>query len=130
MKSTKEIVAENILRDRTARDWSQSDLANAAHLSVRMIQKVESLESDPSTGTLDKLALGLGRSVEYLITDQSVSRSVKPTQQAPRDDEKLELLGIILDLPDTEVTVLLNSYRNRLRRSTVKRNKGQDNAGS
>lgn len=62
----------NLKKHRTAKGLSQSQLADASEVSVRMIQKYEQRDKDinkAQAGTLLKIARALGCTIEDLLEE-------------------------------------------------------------
>lgn len=60
-------VAENIVKLRKARNWSQTDIANEIGTSRVMIGKYERGDNLPSLEALSKLADAFEVSIDYLV---------------------------------------------------------------
>lgn len=65
--SVVESITNNIIKLRSSREWSQSDLAKKAELPRTTISNLESGVSNPSILTLEKVAKGFGVSIEELL---------------------------------------------------------------
>jgi transcriptional regulator with XRE-family HTH domain len=59
MEKSRDLLGKNLKRLREARGLTQPELAEAANLSVKMVQKIEYGNTNPSTKTLDCLSTGL-----------------------------------------------------------------------
>jgi ribosome-binding protein aMBF1 (putative translation factor) len=57
-------LVKTIIRERLARGWSQTDLANAIGTRQPVISRLERGEGNPSLGTLHKIATALDLSLE------------------------------------------------------------------
>lgn len=53
------VLGRNILKLRSARNWTQADLAGEADLSVRFLAGVERAEENPSLATLIQISTAL-----------------------------------------------------------------------
>ena len=53
------VLGRNILKLRSARNWTQADLAGESGLSVRFLAGVERAEENPSLATLAQIATAL-----------------------------------------------------------------------
>ena len=73
MKKAKDLLGINLRRLREKRDWTQANLAEKAELSVKMIQKLEYGQTNPSAKTLDTLSRALGEPVGALFAAQGGS---------------------------------------------------------
>lgn len=66
-------IAQHIREARTARRWSQNDLAEASHVSRPSIARIEAGE-DVSTATLSKVADALGLALRLAATEEQAER--------------------------------------------------------
>jgi|SRR5580700_1829661 transcriptional regulator with XRE-family HTH domain len=78
--------ADNVrgLRERTARDYSQEDLADAARLHRTEISKIERAQRDPRLSTLLILADALGASLDDLAKGVQVPKERRPSPRVKR----------------------------------------------
>lgn len=60
-------VAANIRLRRLELDWTQEDLAEAADLDLNSLRRVETARTNPSVGTMLKIAMALGVDVATLL---------------------------------------------------------------
>lgn len=72
MKKKKSVFAENIIRRRKEKGWSQIDLAEAADLSVSYIKQIETDVTDGTIATRDAIAQALGCTKEDLYARSTV----------------------------------------------------------
>ncbi|MBQ4129186.1 MAG: helix-turn-helix transcriptional regulator [Ruminococcus sp.] len=79
MDNFKKIVAENIIRLRTAHSLTQAQLGEKLNYSDKSISKWERAESIPDAFVLKQMALLFNVSVDYILSEHS-------------DDEKVELV--------------------------------------
>jgi transcriptional regulator with XRE-family HTH domain len=64
-------ISEKIKKLRTAKNWSQEELARRIGVAQQYISKYESGKTKPSYKILQKLAYVLEEPVEYLITPEN-----------------------------------------------------------
>lgn len=67
-KSSREVIAENVRRERAARHWTQMDLAEKAGVHHPRIAEIEAAKSSPRSDTIDKLADAFGIAPATLLT--------------------------------------------------------------
>ncbi len=82
MKNAKKLLGDNTERLRNEKDMTQPELAEAAGLSVQMIQKIEYAKTNPSAETLNKLARGLGCEIHDLFRTGPASVILGPRSAA------------------------------------------------
>ncbi len=68
MKPSRQIVAENLVSFRTARGWSQGELARQAGIAQPALCRLEKAVIEPSTITIDRLAEALSVAPAMLLT--------------------------------------------------------------
>lgn len=63
------VLAENLMRTRSEKGWTQETLSAHSGVSRPMIGRIETQTTKPDVRTLQKLALALETSVEKLLTE-------------------------------------------------------------
>ncbi|MEC5159538.1 transcriptional regulator with XRE-family HTH domain [Janthinobacterium sp. CG_23.3] len=76
-------IAQRVKRERAARNWSLTDLAERSGVSKAMISKIERGEASPTATVLGRLsgALGLALSVLLALAEQSGKRVSRRAEQ-------------------------------------------------
>ena len=69
-KLIEDILAENLVRARERRGWTQAALGSHSGVSMYVIAHIERQARNPTVQTVEKLALPLGTTVERLLTEQ------------------------------------------------------------
>lgn len=67
-KSSRDVIAENVRRERSTRGWTQMDLAAKAGVHHPRIAEIEAAKSSPRSDTIDKLADAFGIAPATLLT--------------------------------------------------------------
>ena len=93
MAKARELLGKNIKRLREAKQWTQADLAEAADLSVKMIQKIEYGKTSPSTETLDVLVKHLSTTHAELFG--GARQSTTQSRSGPDLLEAARVLGAL-----------------------------------
>ncbi|MVN77809.1 DUF4870 domain-containing protein [Hymenobacter sp. HMF4947] len=88
----KELVARNLLHQRTSRGLTQEQLAEQAGVTARTIQRVEAAAGTPQLTTLALLASALGISVQELAQAPVADT---PSRPAAKDNGTLALLHLL-----------------------------------
>lgn len=78
MEEIKNTIAKNIVKLRTAKGWTQVDLAQKLHYSDKAVSKWERAESVPEIGTLTALADMFDVPLDYLVRQECSSQAVPP----------------------------------------------------
>ena len=73
-------ISERVRTLRKEQDWSLEKLAQMSGLSKGYLSMIENREKNPTISTLVKIALGLGVSIDYLITGNQ--RPSPPTKMS------------------------------------------------
>lgn len=66
-------VSMRVRRERAARDWTLSDLADRAGVSKAMISKIERGETSPTAALLGRLSAAFGLTLSSLLADADAS---------------------------------------------------------
>jgi transcriptional regulator with XRE-family HTH domain len=93
MHQMRTVLKENILRYRLLRNLTQTELAEAAEVAMRTIQKLEYGETWPSDEMIDKIAEGLGIEPHLLF-------------MPPLEPEKAKLVSTISTLSPAMIKLL------------------------
>ncbi|HEX3043890.1 MAG TPA: helix-turn-helix transcriptional regulator [Bacillota bacterium] len=93
-------ISEKIKKLRTAKNWSQEELAKRIGVAQQYISKYESGKTKPSYKILQKLAYVLEEPVEYLITPEN------PAMNDPKVNDK-ELLNLLAKLEHLDAQDLI-----------------------
>lgn len=83
------MIAEKVKNGRIAKGYSQQELADATHISLRSIQRIEKAQVSPRPHTLKVLSNELGFSLDFLST-------LNPKQQGTRKFTPLYIGGILI----------------------------------
>jgi len=68
MKTKPKSLGKTLSRLRTAKDWTQADLAKRSKVSQAAISKIEAGKCEPSVGIARQLAKALTVSLDYLFS--------------------------------------------------------------
>lgn len=85
-----------IIEARTARGWTQGDLAARMNVSQQQVARWEAPESDIKSSTLLRLSAALGVTVSYLMGIDVVDGSVR------FEDERVHELGELFQAMDPQ----------------------------
>ncbi len=97
MEDIKLIFANNITALRTAKGWTQAELAEKLHYSDKAVSKWERGESVPEIGTLLSIADLFSVSLDYLIRGAEASLPAEPViPHKARNHRIITALSIIL----------------------------------
>lgn len=88
MEKIRKNLAVNIIRLRRHAGLTQSELAERADLSIKMIQQIEYEKSWPSPESLSAIAKAVGCTAEELLTDPSKDIKQNPVPDAQMDEIK------------------------------------------
>ncbi|MDO4748394.1 MAG: helix-turn-helix transcriptional regulator [Eubacteriales bacterium] len=81
MENFKRIVADNIIRLRTAHDMTQAELGEQLNYSDKSISKWERAESIPDAYVLKQMAQVFGVTVDYILTHHDEGEKIKVKKQ-------------------------------------------------
>ena len=102
VQELQEIIGKNLKELRTAKGWSQAELAEKAHVSPDFLSRAERGKRAPSTASLCRLAEALGvPPAELMAADSS--------PQPSRSHRDLELL--LRGVPDKTVKLIWSVAR-------------------
>lgn len=105
-----------------ARKLEPADLARASGVAPSQLSYYLKGKRDPESGTLRKLAIALGVSVDYLL---SVEISQEESDRRARlDKDRLDAIRLVIDAKDVDIGSVLIGLRGALG-SAIADDKGQ-----
>ncbi len=106
MEKAKNLLGRNLKNLRKKRKWNQAQLAEACDLSIKMVQKIESGKTNPSSNTLDAISKAFGEPVAALY----VGGPDHESDEMLTDDES-ELLGRLRTASSNNKRLILDLAR-------------------
>ena len=104
----KQTIADLLLREMEARNWSQRETAKACALSNTTISKIARQQSLPDPNTCFKLAQGLGLPVQYVL--ELAGHEIADARPAPPSLEAL-LHAQFAHLPEQAIQEMIGATR-------------------
>lgn len=118
MTENRSTFALNLIRYRKQRGYSQGDLANASHISRRMIAHYETHATEPPIGKIEALAKALGIKAFQLLENPSDASQTESTLSTI-DSRSIKKLKDILSLPPEDRNDLYRMLNKLLRKNQL-----------
>jgi transcriptional regulator with XRE-family HTH domain len=109
MYKQEEIIANNIWKLRIAKEWTQSQLAENASVSLRTIQAIENEGQIPRAVNLGKIAAALEAKIDDLFIDPFSS---KTEPQLNKNEILGSIVSIMATMTQDKLKAVLNFINN------------------
>ena len=101
-------IGDNIKRIRTAKDLSQKEVVTTAKLDTAQYSRIENGKTDPSVGTLERIAKALGVSLAELFASTDELKEINSHDKTLM--EKVSLIEALTDEERKTIYTMLDAF--------------------